>query len=723
MNPVKDLSVHDVRFAKISCVTRPYSLFWGVACGTLDFPAICIEKLVLLSLSLLAMALIIFFWRGRRTGSLPGLLSLLLFLLLFVSGTGNAMLTRPVDPGLPVDELVFVRGEVTGSPLPGSYGYSFNLELHLLVSVSTTYPVNTQLRTYLRIPADSVHLVDSLLPAAGEIWQFSGRLAAIRNSGNPGGIDFKSVMNRKNCWYRFYISTRPEESLCKQRVNGQGRRLSPALIRQWVSDHWQGGTEEVSLLMAVCLGDRSLLTDELRQSYKAAGGMHLLAVSGLHVGLIWWVLQYMTGWIHLLFRSEKLRTATVVGLLWFYAFVTGFSSSVSRSVCMFSFFSVGRITGQRIHPLNGIFVSAFILVLVKPDRLVDLGFQLSYSAIIGIVSLYPLLKGMFRVKNRFLRRVWEAISVSLAAQVSTAPLVICYFHQLPLYSLITSLIAIPMLSVLICIFVCSVPFISAGILEEFFNFLLMGLARLMNRFMDQISDLPGAVLDGLQLDQTTLILWLLLIICLLISLHMRSRIPRYLVLLLTSALFVWGSCSSLKRQNSSELLITHFRGASMVIIREGARLDHYCWYRDSTSMEYMQAYRELAWSRRIYHKHLSEVDGRGRATGCISSCIKLREGLWLLGNDQCAGLVISEGVQEYMWGAFFLDSLQNQTFRPDFVLLSGEPEVNGLRVGKWKEKVDLVLDGSSRSWYKERMSVSCDWAYLTDHSGAYMKRW
>jgi len=639
------------------------------------------------------------------------------------------MLTRPLDPGLPEGDWLLVRGEVSGSPHPGPHGYCFNLKLHLFVLAGTAYPANTLLRTYLSLPADSVlmadagFLTDSLLPAAGEIWQFSGRLAAIQNSGNPGGINFKSVMNRKNCWYSFYVSTGKEATVCNRRVDWAARRLSPALIRQKVSNHWHGEAEEVSLLKAVCLGDRSSLTDELRQAYAAAGGMHLLAVSGLHIGLIWWVLQYMIGWMHLLFRSEKLGTATVIGILWFYAFVTGFSSSVSRSVSMFSFFSAGRIIGIRIHPLNGIFVSAFLLVLVKPDRLMDLGFQLSYSAIIGIVSLYPLLKGLLQVKNRFLRWVWEAGSVSLAAQLSTAPLVIYYFHQVPLYSLLTSLVAIPMLSVLLCIFVCSVPFISLGILEEFFNFLLIGLARLMNRFMNLISDLPGASLDGLHLDRVTLIFWLLLLMILLITLHKRSRIPPYLILLLTSVSLIWSSWHHLKRQSSSELLICHFRGASMVIIREGIKLDYYCWYRDSTSVEYMKSYLELAWSSRIYDKHLIETEGWGNIQGSISSCIKLKEGLSILGNDQCAGLVFRKGVQEYMWGNILEDSSGIHTFSPDFILLSGEPGLIKLQEVKSRDQVVLVLDGSNRSWYKERMGAGREGAYLTDRSGAYVKRW
>ncbi|MCK4881050.1 MAG: ComEC/Rec2 family competence protein, partial [Bacteroidales bacterium] len=421
--------------------------------------------------------------------------------------------------------------------------------------------------------------------------------------------------------------------------------------------------------------------------------------------------------------NEKQRTVAVVGLLWFYAFVTGFSSSVCRSVTMFSFFSASRMMGQRIHSVNGILVSAFLLVLIEPLRLMDVGFQLSYSAIIGIVTLHPLTRRVIRVKNRILRWVWEATSVSLAAQLATAPLVIFYFHQLPLYSLITSLVAVPMLSMLIAIFVCSVPFISAGILEEFFNFMLVELALLMNRSMEHLSSIPGALLDGLQLDRVTLSIWLLVLLLMMIAFHGRSRIPWYLILFLTSGSLVWNSFSGLNRHFSSELVITHFSGASMVIIREGAMVDHYCWYRDSTSLDYMKAYRDVSWSRRVYENRLYEVGDSMEITGRISACLNVTEGVWLLGGCHYGGLVVREDVKENVWETVYGDSGGYHPDRPDFILLSGEPFFDGLQKKSWMRNIELVIDGSNRSWYKERMNAKWDRIYLTDRSGAYVKRW
>ncbi len=705
----------DLRRIPVLRVLIPF--FGGVLCGIPVLTSIQTGGLVLVSLLLWGLAMLIYMRQGRRPGSGKWLFSMILVLLFYMTGAGVVSIARPLDPDLPVNRWVLIRGELSETPYPARHGYSFDMDLHLLSASDSIYLVSTHLRGHFSMPADSV------MPEAGEIWQFYGKLVPMRNSGNPGAPDFRSIMGRKDCWYHFYPSADPYASDVNRQVEGEGRRISPALIRRAVSGHWHGETEEVALLKAVCLGDRSTLTGELRQAYASAGGMHLLAVSGLHVGLIWWVLQHMTGWISMIFKDEKQRTAMVVTLLWFYAFLTGFSSSVCRSVTMFTFFSASRMMGQRINPLNGILVSAFLLVLIEPIRLMDVGFQLSYAAIIGIVSLQPMIRKLVRTKNRVLRWVWEATSVSLAAQLSTAPLVVFYFHQLPLYSLLTSLVAIPLLSVLITIFVISVPFISAGILENFFNFLLVKLAHLMNGFMEYISSLPGAVLDALQLDGIALFFCLQLLLLLIIFLHGRQRLPCYLFMFCLSCSLAVSSLSVLMRRSSSELVITHFRGASMVIVRDGARVDQYCWYRDSTSMEYMKQYREATWSRKVYEKQLYEPYNQDHISGKVSGVLQLGDGAWLLWGRDFGGLVLSGDLQFHMWEAVYGDSTCIRHKQPDFILLSGEPPFWALPHTRLMQDAELVIDGSNRKWYKERIILEGDSVHITERSGAFVKRW
>lgn len=702
---------------KIPVLRALIPFFGGVTAGIEVLPAVHILAIVIISMVLWVMALFFYFRQGRRPGSVPGLFAMVIFLLFFITGSGTGILSRPVDPGLPANKQVLIRGKVIESPNPVRHNLVLDLELYQLWSADTVVSTRTVVRVYLPMPADSVW------PVAGEVWQFSGKLEPVSTSGNPGSTDFTVVMNRKDCWYYFYVSTGAVSLLSNRMLPFKRRSISPELLRQKVSEHWHGGKEEVSLLKAVCLGDRSSLTSDMQQDYRVAGGMHLLAVSGLHVGLIWWVLQYLTGWMKKIFRSERQRIVVEVGLLWFYAFLTGFSSSVCRSVTMFTFFSINRMMGQRIHSVNGILVSSFLLVVIDPLKLLDIGFQLSYTAIFGIVAFYPVMQRAAPLSNRLLRRVWEATSISVAAQLSTAPLVVFYFHQLPMYSVITSLLTVPLLSILIAVFVCSVPFISLGLPMEFFNFILVKLALLINRSMAHLSSLPGALLDGLQVDRVTLVIWLLVLLMIMVALNIRNRMPWYLFLFLTSGALVWNSLSGLDRRASSELLITHFSRASMVIVREGVRVDYYQFCSDTAVLGRMRAYIDGAWSRRIYENHLMEIKDTGEARGMVSSCIRLKDGLWLLGKYQHSGLIVGVKIDENLWDAVVGDPEVTHAIQPGFLLLSGDPEAEMLLEKRWGGDMEVVADGSCSKRYLTRLKAGQRGFYLTDRSGAYAKRW
>jgi competence protein ComEC len=711
----KQVAMFDLRRIPVIKVLIPFAA--GALSGNLitgPFSPVGVAILALLGW----ISLLVAFMRLRRKpGRATWPFCLWVVLLCFAIGMGTGLASRPTDPKLPVGDWVMIRGVVKETPRSGPLYLRCEMSLQSLYASDTMYPGGTLLKAYLKLPDDSE------VPKAGETWQLAGKLTAIRNSGNPGDPDYASILQRKNCWYRFYSTDTTALQLSAKRVGTPLRKLDAALIRSALSDRWHGQEDEIALLKAVCLGDRASLSDDLRGVYGAAGGMHLLAVSGLHVGLIWWVLNHLTQWMVRKARSEVYRTLAVVGILWFYASVTGFSSSVCRSVCMFSLFSVGRLLGQRSHALNGICVSALMLVAIQPARLMEPGFQLSYAAILGIVSFYPFLRSMFRLKNRILRWLWGGITVSLAAQLLTAPLVICYFHQLPVYSLFTSLLAVPMLSVLIAVFTCSVPFMVAGVLEEVFNFLLTGLARLMNHTMEAVASMPGALIEGLHLSTEMLILWMLILSLLMLAVQGRSKVPAYMVLLVFSVLIFCSALTIKQRRQTSELVICHFRGASMVIIREGEVVDHFCWYTDSSSIPYMQQYRDEVWSDRIYQNQVHEVGDSAHICGLASDCISLAKGIWSVGNDQCRGWVIGRPAYGSQQANILPESTSNGLKNPDFLLMSGEPSIRNVEFESAAWAKDLIMDGSNRKWYKERMHEKRERIHDTGRDGAYVKRW
>ena len=535
---------------------------------------------LLVTTAMMWILLVALFHRsGRKPGGREWLFLLLVFSVVFMVGFTLGTMTQPVDPGLPLKEKVMIRGVITGGPIQGAKNWSYGLKTERVCSRDSAYGIRTLLKVYLTAPPDSLPKGDSLWPREGELWQFYGQLVPITNSGNPGATDFESIMTRNNCWYRFYADQNYAPRLLGK-LPGKGgwkdRYIHASRIRNAVSVHWSGDGKEISLLKAVCLGDRSDLTKELKLAYTNAGAMHLLAVSGLHMGLIWLVLYHLFSWMVRLSGREIFRSLTIISILWVFAFVTGFSSSVSRSATMFTLFTAGRLMSQRMHAINGILVSAFLLILLDPSRMLDVGFQLSYTAILGIVALYPVFRRLLTIKNRILRRVWEASLVSVMAQISTTPLIIYYFHQIPVYSLITSLVTIPLLSLLIALFVISVPFMVAGIGSTLFNGVLIKLAFLINLSVEQVASIPGAVVNELNLDKMSLCLWMGILCTLMVVLNHRMALARYLLIGLVSASLCWTARCRYLQSRRAPARTSGRRSSNLVRVTRNDR----AWFRE-----------------------------------------------------------------------------------------------------------------------------------------------
>lgn len=651
---------------------------------------------------------LVFRMMKRNPVLFSGVFCLTAFLCFMATGYGTGLLVRPRDPGLPLDQKVLVRGSVLEEASPANRSWVTSMHLRLVAAGDSVIVTNTVVRLYLDMPSDSV------LPAPGESWQFFGYLHAIKNSGNPGSPDYEKILRRRNCWYRFYADDLPAVNCAGRK--GEDRKLSKADIRQAIADRWEGEPEELSLLKAVCLGDRSDLTPAMEHDFSRAGGMHILAVSGLHVGLIWWVLCHALSFLVRITGREMFRTLLILVILWTYAWVTGFSSSVCRAVTMFSLLSAGRLLDQRSSTLNGILVSAFLLLVLDPSRILDVGFQLSYVAVLGIITIQPCFRRLFRVRHRLLRWILDATGVSIAAQLATGPLVAFYFHQIPVYGILTNLVAVPLLSCIITVFVISSPFLATGSCTWLFNGLLTNLGALLNHTMAFIGSFPGSVIPGLQpgaMDVWFMLVFFLLAVCIL---HDRRNLFRYL--LLAHLVVITGRTTLDRYQtiHSAEFVAAHFYGGSLLIFREGYRVDYYMWSGDPVVSGRMRAYMDNAWGNRCYRHAAVSIEDSSIGNGLITACHPLCRGAWQVGNDRVRGLVLS--------GVF--DPVKQQVLSEgdwDFILLSGEPRFISTINKGFFSRCDLIVDGSGRPWYPEKLNLPPGTVYLTGQQGAYVKRW
>jgi competence protein ComEC len=203
-----------------------------------------------------------------------------------------------------------------------------------------------------------------------------------------------------------------------------------------------------SLLKALAMGDKGDLPQSLKISYRLSGAMHLLALSGLHVGYIYGGLKLALGIIPKFGKWRLLQSFTIMVLLGFYAIFTGATPSICRAVLMASIYEIGRIAGREKHGLNALSISALMICLIDPSAPSSISFQLSYSAMLGIFLVQPHLEETFLWKkgNRILRKIWQTATVSISCQLATAPLTLLYFGSFPLISLLTNILTMPIVS-------------------------------------------------------------------------------------------------------------------------------------------------------------------------------------------------------------------------------------------------------------------------------------
>lgn len=258
--------------------------------------------------------------------------------------------------------------------------------------------------------------------------------------------------------------------------------------------------QEYAVLSALVLGKTSDIDYQLMMSYASAGTIHVLAVSGLHVGLVYLILSPLMRLIFPRNRFGLVKSFLPILLLWLYAGITGFSPSVQRAALMFSCFIIADNYSMKNNSYNTMSASALIILLWNPYIIHEIGFQLSYLAVLGIVILQKNLDKIIYLKNKVIRWVWGLIAVSISAQVATFALGLFYFHQFPNYFLVSNLLVIPLSTVIlfstIAFFALSwIPMV-ATILIGISN----GLTWLMNRLMLFIDSMPYSLTDGVSIS-------------------------------------------------------------------------------------------------------------------------------------------------------------------------------------------------------------------------------
>ncbi len=325
-------------------------------------------------------------------------------------------------------------------------------------------------------------------------------LQQIRNSGNPGAFNYEQYAAFQQLFHNVYLKEKEFVLLPRKNINRaqafiySSREYIVNVLRKYLS----ADKNILGIAEALLIGYKEDLDKDLVQAYSNTGVVHIIAISGLHLGLIYVILVWIFNRLPGIKRSKLLRVLFILAFLWFFALLTGASASVLRSAVMFTCIVTGKNYFKSASIYNSIAASAFLLLCFDPYFLWDVGFQLSYLAVIGIVWLQQSIYRAVHIKNKYADKLWGMISVTLAAQVITFPVCIYYFHQFPNMFLITNILAVPLSTLILFAEIFLVSFSWIPMAALWLGKLINILIWLMNLIIEFCDGFPFSRFDNIQ---------------------------------------------------------------------------------------------------------------------------------------------------------------------------------------------------------------------------------
>ncbi|MBK9191648.1 MAG: ComEC family competence protein [Crocinitomicaceae bacterium] len=313
---------------------------------------------------------------------------------------------------------------------------------------------------------------------------------------NPHEFDYKTYLAHQQIYTQAFV----KQGFWKKCGHQSGLLSSVLSIRKNCSDILDNSglsVQNAAVAKALLLGDKEYISDDLMMSYSSSGTLHVLAVSGLHVGIIMLILNFLLQPVKRIKNGKYIFLALALSGIWFYTLLTGFTPSILRAAVMFSFVIIGKELQRDSTIQQSLLVSAFILIIIDPHILFQIGFLLSYLAVAGIVYFHPLIYNKLYFKQKWADKIWQLSSVSIAAQISTLPISIYCFHQFPNYFLFANLIVIPVSFVILILGIFALLVNAVPFLGDFSFYLLDKLIEFMNGSISVFDKMPFSVTKNL----------------------------------------------------------------------------------------------------------------------------------------------------------------------------------------------------------------------------------
>lgn len=530
----------------------------------------------------------------------------------------------------------------------------------------------------------------------GDVFLIKGSPQLVKPPANPEEFDYKRFLSFKNIHHQHFLHKTDVHWIENDPPN---KVMAYAFIcRSWAENvlkKYISGIREQGVIIALVLGVTDGLDNELLNAYAATGAMHVLAVSGLHVGIIYWLLLLIFKPLNKTTTGKWMLAFVSIFVLWSYAFITGLSPSVLRAVTMFSFVALARPAQFKTNIYNTLAASAFVILWYQPFLIMSVGFQLSYMAVLGIVYLHPPLYRTWEPDSYLVNKVWEITSMSLAAQLATFALGLLYFHQFPNYFIFSNLLVIPGSTLILILGLALLAFNFVPFIAVIFGHVITWLIKAMNLIVFYVEALPYSLVENIYID--TFQCWLLLFLISGLILLVKYKQLNYLI---ASACFVvlfsvsqWIHFES--QVMKQRLTIYQVRGHQAIdLIDRG----HVYFFMDSALLADHQNIRFHIKPNRL-QCGVSEV-----SNGEVAGLLKKNSGCNLICWKDKRLLLINE-----------VNFKLPDSCRVDYLVI-GNNAVSNLALIKHLHVEQLILDGSNSFYFADKILKQATEQHIAVHS-------
>lgn len=517
---------------------------------------------------------------------------------------------------------------------------------------------------------------------------------------NPHQFNHRQYLERKQIYQTAYIA--PEKWMFLQNQPSIAKRLALDLRDKLLTLYKNAGIEgkNLAVLSALTMGYKNLLDQETRKVFSASGAMHILAVSGLHVGIFFTTLSGLLFFLSRTKRGKLLKSIILIAFLWGFAFFTGLSPSVVRASLMFSLVIVGVSLSRTTNVYNTLSASAFIILVFNPMLIIDIGFQLSYCAVLSIVFFYPHIYNLIFIKNRLINRVWMLIAVSIAAQIGTFPLSLYYFSQFPNYFLLANLYAIPLAFLILYAAIGLIMLSPIPIVFKGFAWLLDVLLTVLNYLTKYTESLPYSTSTALAITPAQLLLLCTSIVLIALFIHSKKQYLLLISLPGLMAFFGLNLITYFETYNKSEFLVFANRSASLMAYRHKGQL--LLFSNDTTAVnlhdKYSFALQGYINKNRIKpHRIISERLANESSKEIHHNNLAIKQ------NDLGYWIEVNHKIMLIPMAKTFPYADKKQTLTLDFILLNADsPKIDDVLAILTPNT--LVVDQTVSPWEIERIS-------------------